>query len=154
MSFKIITLLLENTVSANPNYSSPLTIEVLMHFLVIYVEIWLIPNLNRINLIQAQKPVIGSSFQVFVFIERKFTTEVESLTMVIIHSFFLFSFLSFWMALGFELGASCLLSWCSYCLNHSASPFLWQIFFMIGSWTIWLSLASNQDPPDYCLLSS
>jgi hypothetical protein len=41
-----------------------------------------------------------------------------------------------------------------YILSHSTSPFLWCVFSWLGLTNYLPGLASNQDPPDLCLLSS
>jgi hypothetical protein len=59
------------------------------------------------------------------------------------------------VALEFELRASHWLDRHSYCLSHSARPFLRWVFSRWGFKNFYLlRLALNCDPPDLCLLSS
>jgi hypothetical protein len=53
---------------------------------------------------------------------------------------------NFFVVVEFELRA--------YTLNHSTSPFLWQVFSRQGFEHDLPGLALNLDPPDLCFLSS
>jgi hypothetical protein len=83
------------------------------------------------------------------------TQEQQELSMpffTVKRTFFLSFILWHW---GFELRTSHLLGRWSYCLSHSASPFLCFFFFKDGVLrTICLGVASICDPPDFCLLNS